>query len=105
MHLNRNGVPPREKPDTEGFIDHLLTVEGTEVEFFMLKVQPDLYKISFRSKRYVDVNEVAKAFGGGGHMRASGCYLSGNEDEVKRKILTVLGQALDPVRGPSESDG
>jgi phosphoesterase RecJ-like protein len=94
MHLNHNMWQNQEKPDTEGFIDFLLTVEGTEVEFFMLKIKQDLFKISFRSKNYVDVNEVAKQFGGGGHMRASGCYLEGKEEQVKKKILDALGKYI-----------
>ncbi len=96
MHLNHHVSFGNERTDTEGFIDFLLTVEGTEVEFFMLKVKPCLFKISFRSKRYVDVNEVAKIFGGGGHIRASGCYIEGTEEEVKQKILDVLARFLVP---------
>jgi phosphoesterase RecJ-like protein len=90
MHLNQNGEGTGDKTDTEGFIDFLLTVEGTEVEFFMLKLKPNFFKISFRSKSYVDVNEVAKRFGGGGHKRASGCYIEGEEEQVKHRILEVL---------------
>jgi len=100
MHLNHNTWKNREKLDTEGFIDFLLTVEGTEVEFFMLKIKPDLFKISFRSKTYVDVNEVAKGFGGGGHTRASGCYMEGNEERVKERILAVLQKYIhSPGKG------
>lgn len=96
MHLNHQVSFGNERTDTEGFIDFLLTVEGTEVEVFMLKIKPGLFKISFRSKRYVDVNEVAKTFGGGGHIRASGCYIDGTEEEVKQKILNVLARFLVP---------
>jgi phosphoesterase RecJ-like protein len=103
MHLNHNTWQSREKLDTEGFIDFLLTVEGTEVEFFMLKIKPDLFKISFRSKTYVDVNAVAKGFGGGGHTRASGCYMEGNEEQVKGKILAVLRKVVhSPAKGNAD---
>lgn len=104
IHLNHPSGGSPERPDTEGFIDHLLTVEGTEVEFFMLKLQPGLFKVSFRSKSYVDVNEVAKQFGGGGHTRASGCMIRGEEKEVKNRILEVLGPHIRPSgagEGPS----
>jgi bifunctional oligoribonuclease and PAP phosphatase NrnA len=105
MHLNHNSWQSPEKPDTEGFIDHLLTVEGTEVEFFMLKLKPGLFKISFRSKSYVDVNEVAKRFGGGGHARAAGCTIEGEEGEVKRRILEVLEPRMRrPVSGSGSGE-
>jgi len=102
MHLDCKGSGPDGKPDTEGFIDHLLTVEGTEVEFFMLKVEDLLYKVSFRSKHYVDVNVVAQRFGGGGHMRASGCFIRGSESEVKRRILEALGSFVRPQRSGAQ---
>ncbi len=90
MHLNRDEFNHNEKIDTEGFIDNLLTVEGTEVEVFLLKLKPRLYKVSFRSKEQVDVNEVARLFGGGGHSRASGCQIEGTIDDVKQQVLKAL---------------
>ncbi len=79
-----------EKIDTEGFVDYLLAIDGTEVEFFMIEFEPNMHRVSFRSKNHVDVNKVAKKFGGGGHARASGCIIQGTTTEVKKKILRVL---------------
>jgi phosphoesterase RecJ-like protein len=97
MHLNKDEFNHHEKLDTEGFIDSLLTVDGTEVEFFMLKLKSRLYKVSFRSKETVDVNEIARFFGGGGHSRASGCQIEGTVEEVKDRILRVLKKKLQPA--------
>ena len=97
MHLNKDEFNHHEKLDTEGFIDSLLTVDGTEVEFFMLKLKSRLYKVSFRSKETVDVNEIARFFGGGGHSRASGCQIEGTVEEVKENILRVLKKRLQPA--------
>jgi bifunctional oligoribonuclease and PAP phosphatase NrnA len=94
MYLNKDEFNHNEKIDTEGFIDNLLNVDGTEVEVFMLKIKPRLYKVSFRSKESVDVNEIAQIFGGGGHSRASGCQIEGHVEEVKEKILHVLGERM-----------
>lgn len=44
-------------------------------------------KISFRSKNYIDVKKLAEKFSGGGHVRASGGYLSGKLEDVKNKVL------------------
>lgn len=97
MHLNKDEFNHNEKIDTEGFIDSLLAVDGTEVEVFMLKLKPRLYKVSFRSKEKVDVNEVARFFGGGGHSRASGCQIEGTVEEVKEKILHELSRWMSPI--------
>lgn len=80
--------------DTEGFVDHLLSIEGTEVEFFMCEIAPKVFRVSLRSKQYVDVNAVAALFGGGGHKRASGCTVEGSVEEVKRRILEVVEKHL-----------
>jgi phosphoesterase RecJ-like protein len=87
--LSRNG-----EVDTEGFVDYLLTIEDTEVVFFMLEEKKDFYRVSFRSKRKVDVNEISKYFDGGGHSRASGCCIQGKLDEVKKKILGRIKKYL-----------
>ncbi|MCJ7812690.1 DHHA1 domain-containing protein, partial [bacterium] len=86
-----NGVfTTHEEIDTEGFVDYLLAIDGTEVEFFMIEFEPGIFRVSFRSKNDVDVNKVAEKFGGGGHTRASGCIIQGTISEVKKKILDVL---------------
>jgi len=90
MHLDNAALKSGTHVDTEGFVDYLLQIRGTSVEFFMLEEKPDLYRVSFRSKMDVDVNEIAKIFGGGGHAKASGCYIQGSLPEVKKKILTTL---------------
>ena len=51
-------------------------------------------RVNFRSNGAVDVNEVAQAFGGGGHKTASGCTIAGKLSEVRRKVLSKIRQYL-----------
>lgn len=90
IHLSNGILASNNEVDTEGFVDYLLAVEDTEVEFFMCEKEPNVFRVSFRSKELVDVNAVAQTLGGGGHARASGCTMEGTVDEVKNKILHVL---------------
>ena len=94
IYLANGAFTGSDKVDTEGFVDFLLAIDKTEVEFLMVEKEPNLFRISFRSKNKVDVNEVAKHFGGGGHTRASGCTLNGTVGDVKQKILDVLEDYL-----------
>ena len=94
IYLSNGLISKGEEIDTEGFVDYLLAIDETEVEFLMVEKEPNLFRVSFRSKSYVNVNEVAKKFGGGGHMRASGCTLKGSVDLVKNQILDVLKDHL-----------
>jgi phosphoesterase RecJ-like protein len=51
-------------------------------------------RVNFRSHGKVDVNRIAGLFGGGGHKTASGATIKGNIDEVRRKVLAKIKQAL-----------
>lgn len=80
--------------DTEGFIDSALSVEGVEIAVCMTEHGKNAYKVSFRSKGKANVNAVAGTFGGGGHILASGCMISGYYEDVVDKIVFTAGNYL-----------
>jgi phosphoesterase RecJ-like protein len=51
-------------------------------------------RVSLRSKGDIDVRAVAKRFGGGGHMNASGFTTDGPLDGVRTTLLPLLRDAL-----------
>ena len=65
-----------------GVIDQLRNTEGTEVAIFMYELTEGFYKVSMRSKDYIDVSRICSEFGGGGHVRAAGCSIKGNPDYI-----------------------
>ena len=75
---------------TEGFIDFPLSIEGVEVAVSIMESKQNCYKVSFRSKGKINVNEVASSFGGGGHVLASGCVVCGFYEDVKEKIIRAI---------------
>ncbi len=77
---------------SEGIVDFALSIDGVEVSVCLLESKRGQYKASFRSKGRVDVNAVAKSFGGGGHTFASGCMLFGELEEVFEKIRYAVWQ-------------
>ena len=80
---------------TEGFVDFPLNVDGVEVAASLMEMRKGQYKISLRSKTYADVNKIAGAYGGGGHVRASGCMLSGDLEDVIDRLSYTVYQYLD----------
>ena len=50
-------------------------------------------RVNLRSKR-LDVNKIAKAFGGGGHKNASGATVKGSLENVKWRVLNKIKQQL-----------
>jgi phosphoesterase RecJ-like protein len=49
-----------------------------------------IYKVSLRSKGRFSVEEVARKFGGGGHVNAAACRMQGDYDTVKRKLFDAI---------------
>lgn len=77
--------------DTEGFIDFLKYLKEVKVAFFLSEMERDNeVKVSFRSKEHYDVNQIATAFGGGGHKKASGCTLHLPLSEAVDAILKEI---------------
>lgn len=79
---------------TEGFIDFALSVRGVEVAISLLEISKRKYKISFRSKGLVNVNEIASLYGGGGHVLASGAMLCGYVEDIIDKLVYNVKQRL-----------
>ncbi|MBQ9714040.1 MAG: bifunctional oligoribonuclease/PAP phosphatase NrnA [Clostridia bacterium] len=80
---------------TEGFVDFPLNVDTVEVAASVMEVKKGQYKISLRSKNYADVNKIAGVYGGGGHVRAAGCMLFGEVEEVLDKLSYTVSQYLE----------
>lgn len=90
-NLKQSGAKPDE---AEGFINYPRSLEGVEVALAFKEIEKNFYKISFRSKNYVDVAAIANIFGGGGHIRASGCKIKGSFKEVQSKLLKEIVKKL-----------
>ena len=84
----------KEVKTTEGLLDALRVIEGTQVVFFMKWLEENSYRVSMRSKG-VNVSRIAQEFDGGGHIRAAGCTLHGSFDEAKKTILAAIGEELN----------
>jgi phosphoesterase RecJ-like protein len=80
--------------DTEGIVNLPLTVKDIEAVAFFKEAGPDDWRVSMRSKGNVDVNAIAKQFGGGGHKNASGCNASGQFEDLKVLFQRLLLQQI-----------
>jgi len=76
--------------DCEGVINYGKEIEGVEVAVLIKENNEHEYKVSFRSKEYVDVAKIARYFHGGGHKRASGCTVHGDLEQVKATVLDAI---------------
>ena len=80
--------------DVVGIVDAIRSIEGIEVAIFF-REEKGKVKINFRSKERVNVSEIARRFGGGGHFKAAGAVASGPiveiEHTVTRDVIKHLG--------------
>lgn len=77
------------KGDTEGVVNVPLEIDGINISC-MLREDADFIKLSFRSIGDYSVNDVAKKFGGGGHLNAAGGEFFGNMTDAKNKLIEVI---------------
>lgn len=77
---------------TEGFVDVPRTIQGVEISILFSEVAEQYFKLSLRSKGKVNVERIARAFGGGGHVNAAACYVPGDFETVKKKVFDVIGE-------------
>jgi len=75
---------------TDGFVDIPRAVRGVEIAVLYTQLGKNHFKLSLRSKDKVNVEKVAKKFGGGGHINAAACRIEGNIESVKLKLLEAI---------------
>ena len=82
------------KQDLNGIVAQLRQTKGVEVAMLVYEIGFQEYKVSLRSNTYVDVNAIASVFGGGGHVRASGCTMHGRPYDVVNNLTYHIEKAL-----------
>ena len=80
--------------DLEGMVDIPRSVDGTRVGVLFRLASTGEIKLSFRSNGPVDVNALARKFGGGGHVKASGAMVAGPLDRAIEEVLEVTRKAV-----------
>jgi phosphoesterase RecJ-like protein len=85
------------REDTEGIIDYARAIEGVQVAVLFEELdEPGKTRISLRSKHpKVDVNSIARHFGGGGHREAAGAKVDGDQRTCEKQVLDTIHAALD----------
>lgn len=77
--------------DTEGIINYPRSILGVEIALCFKEHETEgKVHVSFRSRSLVDVAEIAKQLGGGGHPRASGALIEGSVQDAVAEVLKVL---------------
>ena len=81
------GVTPKA---LDGIVSQLRYTRGVEVAIFLYELEQQRYKVSMRSNGKVDVSKVSGYFGGGGHVKAAGCEISGSHHEIVKNLSSHI---------------
>ncbi len=80
--------------DLDGIIDQLRVTKGTEVAIFIYETDFREFKVSMRSNGEVNVSKIAVYFGGGGHIKAAGCTMTGTVHDVINNLTPHIEAQL-----------
>ncbi len=81
--------------ETDNFTIYPMSIKGVLVGILFNEL-PKGVKISFRSKGDIPINELAKEFGGNGHMNAAGARLFDVKlDDIIPKVIEKAGKFLN----------
>lgn len=80
--------------ELDGIVEHPRSIAGTRLALFFRDLGYGKVKVSFRSAGSVDVQQFAKVYGGGGHVKASGAMLTGSLIEVRDRVVADAKQYL-----------
>ncbi len=80
--------------ETEDLINEAMRIGSVELAILLVEQSTGPVRVSFRSRREVDVADLARRFGGGGHARAAGARIDGDGQTVRRLLIDAAGEAL-----------
>ena len=89
--LERHGVSSE---DLDGISEYPRSIAGVRLAMLFRDLGHGKVKVSFRSLAGVNVNTLARRFGGGGHARASGALIAGAASEVEVRVLSEARHLL-----------
>jgi len=89
--LSRLRVDP---VDLHNFADMPRGIEGVDAGVLLQEMDGKV-KVSLRSRPSVDVEPVARRFGGGGHPQAAGCEIKGDLERAEGLIVAAVTAQLD----------
>ena len=90
--FDRAGARPG---DSEGLIDYPRSIAGVEAVALFRQLENGQLKVSLRSRGAVNVEKIARRFGGGGHRNAAGFASQKPREELVDETVTALKAAVE----------
>ena len=80
--------------EVDGVANLPMQIWGVEVGITVKQQEDGSYRISLRGGDHADVSAIAQHFGGGGHVKASGCSVHDGDPEEVCRMLCDVSEAM-----------
>lgn len=84
--------------DAEGIVDHGLYIPEAKIAILFREIEEKVFKVSLRAQGECEVLSIAHHFGGGGHLKAAGFKIVGEQRETMQKVLDFVKNKLNATR-------
>lgn len=80
---------------SDGFVEIPRSISGVQISILYSELVKDHFKLSMRSKEKVNVEKIARVYGGGGHPNAAAFTMKGRFEDIKIDVLKTIGFHLE----------
>lgn len=80
--------------ELDGISSELRNVDTVEFSMLIYQNGENEFKVSMRSKDFVDVSVIGALYNGGGHAHAAGCTCNGEPEKIAEEILAEVRKQL-----------
>jgi bifunctional oligoribonuclease and PAP phosphatase NrnA len=83
-----------QRSDIENIVNEPQSISSVVSAILLIEQDDGGTRCSLRSKDIIDVNAIARQFGGGGHARAAGLTVTDNLTATKEKLVSIISRQL-----------
>lgn len=83
---------------TEDLVNEAGRLASAEATILFTEESDGVVRVNFRSKRVLDVSQLARRYGGGGHVRAAGARPNGKWDDLVPRVIAETIEALEALK-------
>lgn len=79
--------------DVDPIADQIRMLKKVKAVLLFREMEGHQWRVSLRSKGFVDIGRIAEEFGGGGHPDVAGCFLANNtvlKDKLIKRVMSVV---------------
>jgi len=87
--------------DTEDITTLARSIAGVRVVLFFKEMEPEVFRVSIRSKGEAHAASIAEHFGGGGHAHAAGFTVHGPFDRLAPEVMSIVERLLTERTAPA----